>query len=165
MFFIAIGSTESNFENFHDEAFEIAKVTYGMYGTVNNLSSDLCNAIVAPDEEQATRYINSAKEMIAQLNDSVNVVRKAPISDEFANKVDELIGLINEFYSTSDYMFTLCLVLRKEEATQMYIDTFEPLLVEIREIVTALNDETVLYADSIYLTRLVWSLPASFFSL
>lgn len=150
MFFIAIGSTESNFQNFHDDAFEIAKMTYGMYGTVNTLSSDLCNAIVAPDEEQANRYVASAKEMIAQLNDSVNTVRKIHISDDFTNRVNELIGLINQFYSTSDYMFTLCQVMRKEEATQMYIDTFEPLLVEIREIVTAMNDETVLYADNIY---------------
>ena len=150
MFFATIGSTESNFESFHDDAFEIAKTTYGMYGMVNNLSSDLCNGIVAPNEEQANRYITSAKETLSQLSDSVNVVRKTPISEEFSNKANELIGLINEFYSTSDYMFTLCLVMRQEEAREMYIDTFEPLLVEIREIVTAMNNETVLYADSIY---------------
>ena len=150
MFFATIGSTESNFESFHDDAFEIAKTTYGMYGMVNNLSSDLCNGIVAPNEEQVNRYITSAKETLSQLSDSVNVVRKTPISEEFSNKANELIGLINEFYSTSDYMFTLCLVMRQEEAREMYIDTFEPLLVEIREIVTAMNNETVLYADSIY---------------
>jgi len=150
MFFIAIGGTQSNFENFHDEAFEMSKVTYGMYGSVNSLSSDLCNAIVAPDMEHANRYINSAKETLSELSDTVNYLRKNPISDEFANRVNELIGLINEFYSTSDYMFTLCIALRNEEATAMYIETFEPLLVRIREIVTAMNDETVVYADGIY---------------
>ncbi len=150
VFITSISGTQTNFENFHDDAYELSNVTYHMVGEVNSLSNDVCNAIIAPTVDQARSYITSSKTTLESLNAELQFLRDNALSDEFSAQVGELKTLVENFSAVSSDLFALCIALRNDAAASMYFDTFEPMLVQSRAIMDSLNDQTAVYAAGLY---------------
>ena len=152
IFFISLAMIQQNFKDFNQQALEVSNVTYQMLAVVNELSDDVCNAIMTPEVAQAEKYIQMGKDRINDLNNGLEYLSSCVLAEDatFSGNAERLQELINQFNSVSEELFRLCIALRNEVATGMYFTSFEPLLVESQEIVASMSEQARNYADEIY---------------
>lgn len=150
IFFASLATIQSNFQDFNENAFQLSNAAAEMRADVNELSDDVCNAIMTPDVAQAEKYIQMGKDRITDLTNALEYLRGSALSDELSDEMTRLQELINQFNSVSEELFKLCINLRNDVATGMYFKSFEPLLVESQEIVTSISTQAEQYAAEIY---------------
>lgn len=148
--FYALLNSEDGFYSFHDDAFAISSTAHEMRANIENLSKNVCNAIMAPTEDMVIIYIDRATTALSNLTEGVAYLYEHVSTPEVVQKTEELIALLQGSAAVREEVFKLARDIRIQEATDLYFSSYEPILMEAQEIVVSLNDFAEGYANDIY---------------
>ena len=148
--FYALNTAKSNFQEFHDDAFQISNTTYELRTDLQRLSKNMCNAIMAPTRDQAQYYIDYVDQMTEEIEAGLVYIEQNSEDTALVAKVSEFRNLLKTSDAHRQKLYDMALAVQVEEAIQLYFNSYEPILTKAQDLAVEMDTFTEDYAARIY---------------
>ena len=143
-------SVQGQFHTFHDDAFKMSNTTYEMRANLQRLATNLCKAIMTDNLISSADYLDEASTQLENLNTAFAYIEENAHDDELMELNDKAYALMAETIETREALFDLAGRGLVQEATDLYFSDYEPVLIEVQDIIVEMDQFTEQYADDIY---------------
>ena len=143
-------SLQSQFRTFHDDAFKMSNTTYEMRANLQRLAKNLCKSIMSEDPVASAGYLDEASTQLDNLRSAFAYVEEHALDEDLLALNDKAYDRMMETKATRETLFDLAGRGLVQEATDLYFSDYEPVLIEVQDLIVEMDQFTEQYASQLY---------------
>lgn len=136
----SLNSTAESFKNFYTVGYPVSNRTTEMRRAVQSAIKNISMSILETDVQKTKEYIANADAEMATLSDGFSFLKQNYRGDQ--SIIDEAQTLLKESESYRDQITSLSAQNKNQEATDILLDQYQPILEEIQALMTKADSLT-----------------------
>lgn len=141
-------NTGTQFTSFYDNGYKITNTSMDMRRAIQSACKNIGYAIMTDDEQQTKEFIDALTEDAAYLSESINTMKDSFQGEQ--SLITDCISLLEEGSVIRKQVSELALVNQNEQATELFFDSYRPILTQIQNKLVEINEAAGVNADTNY---------------
>lgn len=145
---VSLKSNGRNFQSFYENGYQITNKAMDMRRSIQATIKNISYSMLVEDEQKTAEYLKSAEEELANLRAGISFMKSSFRGD--MSLVTQSESLLDEGTALREQVIELARVNKNAEASAVFFNQYQPLLLGIQENLIQIDAEATRNADSDY---------------
>lgn len=145
---LSLKSNGRNFTSFYENGYQITNKAIDMRRAIQSAIKNISYTMLVEDEQKTAEYTQNAENELANLRDGVSFMKEHFKGD--MSLVTRIGDLLTEGTQYREGVVQLAGMNKNEEASAMFFDQYQPLLLEVQDLLIQIDEIATNNADTSY---------------
>lgn len=138
----------NQFKDFHGYSYPLSTKTLDIRRGLQASIKSLGLSMLTSDPETTQEYISEAENQAAQINEELTYLRNTYRGD--TSRLEEAAQMLSQAKEYRTQIQELSANNQNDEASTLFFDEYSPIIQEIQDLITAMDENTTILADQTY---------------
>lgn len=136
----SLNRTAAHFDDFYSNSYPVSNTTVEMRRAIQAALKNVSNSVLTSDVQKTQEYINGADEEMQNVSNGIAYMRENFRGD--LSVVDKAQSLLDESKQYREQVLSLSGQNRNDEAAKIYSDKYEPIMLQVMDVMTEMDNTT-----------------------
>lgn len=138
----------SQFEDFYSYSYPTSMKTLEIRTAAQNAAKALCVTMITNDLAVTDKYIEESEAQVKLIKEELNYLIENYRGD--TTELKQALNMMDELEKYSEEVQSLAAENKNDEAAAEFLDLYAPKMLEVMDIITAMDEETTILADTTF---------------
>lgn len=140
----------NQFRVFYEYSYPLSNKTLDIRRGLQNSIKALGISILTEDEAETQKYIEEVETQVSGIRDNLTYLQDVYRGD--TSRLETAVSMLDEASEVRQQVQELSASNRNSEATEIFLEQYNPLMLEVREMLVEMDENTTALADETYIS-------------